>query len=81
MNGRWEAAVFTTPIRVLESHLHTSADEQKYVSGAAHGQEWERMAAVFCMIMGESILKAQVVGSELRFSTKMKTGTYTLHII
>ncbi|EKM80534.1 hypothetical protein AGABI1DRAFT_128212 [Agaricus bisporus var. burnettii JB137-S8] len=47
----------------------------KSISGAAHGQEWERMAAVFCMIMGESVLNAQVVGSELHFSTKLVAGS------
>ncbi|KAF7776712.1 hypothetical protein Agabi119p4_5105 [Agaricus bisporus var. burnettii] len=42
---------------------------------SAHGQEWERMAAVFCVIMGESVLNAQVVGSELHFSTKLVAGS------
>ncbi|EKM77709.1 hypothetical protein AGABI1DRAFT_129993 [Agaricus bisporus var. burnettii JB137-S8] len=75
VNHKWVTAVFTTPIRVLDSRLRTSDNEQKSISGAAHGQEWERMAAVFCMIMGESVLNAQVVGSELRFSTKLVAGS------
>lgn len=70
LNGKWEAAVFVTPIRVLQSHIREGLRGQKFVSGAAHGQEWERMAAVFCMIIGEQVVQAQVVGCDLSFSTK-----------
>lgn len=75
--GKWDTAIFVTPVRVLQSHLHEAVRGQKFLSGAAHGQEWERMAAVLCMIIGERVVQAQVVGSNLSFSTKTASARFS----
>lgn len=84
IGNKWDTAICLTPLRVLKSHLHEfdtpGSRDYKYITGAAHGQEWERMVAVLCMVIGENSLSAQVVGSEQTYATRSQLKIQGMYI-